>query len=111
MCLNAGVVSHLEREFSLNSVGDSDNAGPVSVKQMERSRTHSHTHQRINPSPPQHAHGSPHDADVANSGMEPWVDAEAPVTQSLPNLITGGFTQTDEERGHQGADRWTSHGC
>lgn len=26
-----------------------------------------------------------------------WRDAEAPVTQSLPNLITGGFTQSDEK--------------
>lgn len=49
---------------------------------------HIHTHLS------QHAHGSPHDADVANSGMGRSAEAEALVAQSLPNLFTNSFTQS-----------------
>lgn len=60
------------------------------------SLTHSHTRRHVNLSLSQHARGSPHDADVVSGGMERCEDAEGPVTQSLPNLITDCFMQTVE---------------
>lgn len=69
-----------------------------------------HTHQHVNLSLSQRAHASPHDADVANSGMERWVDAEAPVTQSLPNLITGSFAQPSRPMEVERRDRRAERG-